>query len=470
MTQPNPAAPGGTPPSRRESRGRLIGDGLSWTARWSLRLILTALGVSLVGIVIGQLWSIVLPVLLGLIIATVLEPPATWMRMHRVPPLLAALIVVVGALAVVGGVIAVIAPQVVAQVPQLVAGTTSGLDDVQRWLSTTFGLGQTQIGQVVQGAVDQLQNSATSIAGTVLTGLTTIASGVIDMVLALVLAFLFVKDGYRFLPWMRRQVGASAGTHLAEVGARAWDRLGGFIRSQAIVGFIDALCIGVGLVIIGVPLALPLAVLTFFGAFIPIVGALTAGALSVLIALVTGGLTQALIVLILILAVQQIEGNLLQPLVQGRGSGPARRGDHPGRDRRRQRRGHRRGVPRGARGRGHGRDRPLHQRTDRRPRPLRRGAPLGDGARPRGETAEDAVLLVAAGAPRVRGGGVQPVDGEEGTDAGSGATGTGTNGNGANGTGANGTGANGTGANGAIGRSPGSDRPPGPREATTTNE
>jgi putative heme transporter len=321
VTQPNAAGGRGSPPSRRESRGRLIGDGLSWTARWSLRLVLTALGLSLIGVVIGQLWSIVLPVLLGLIIATVLEPPATWMRMHRVPPLLAALIVVVGALAVVGGVIAAIAPSVVAQVPQLAAGTTAGLSDVERWLSTTFGLGQTQIGAVVQGAINQLQSSATSIAGTVLTGLTTIANGLIDMVLALVLAFLFVKDGYRFLPWMRRQVGTSAGTHLAEVGARAWDRLGGFIRSQAIVGFIDALCIGVGLVIIGVPLALPLAVLTFFGAFIPIVGALTAGVLSVLIALVSKGFTTALIVLILILAVQQIEGNLLQPLVQGRGLG-----------------------------------------------------------------------------------------------------------------------------------------------------
>jgi predicted PurR-regulated permease PerM len=321
VTQPNAGGGRGSPPARRESRGRLIGDGLSWTARWSLRLILAALGLSLIGVVIGQLWSIVLPVLLGLIIATVLEPPATWMRLHRVPPLLAALIVVLGALAIVGGVIAVIAPQVVAQVPQLAAGTTAGLSDVERWVSSTFGLGQSQIGGVIQGAVNQLQSSATSIAGTVLTGLTTIANGVIDAVLALVLAFLFVKDGYRFLPWLRRQVGAGAGEHLAEVGARAWDRLGGFIRSQAIVGFIDALCIGVGLVIIGVPLALPLAVLTFFGAFIPIVGALTAGALSVLIALVSKGFTTALIVLVLILAVQQIEGNLLQPLVQGRGLG-----------------------------------------------------------------------------------------------------------------------------------------------------
>jgi predicted PurR-regulated permease PerM len=215
----------------------------------------------------------------------------------------------------------VIAPLVIAQVPQLVNSASAGLGDVQGWVSRTFGLGQSQIGVVVQDAVAQLQNQATTIAGTVLTGLTTIASGLVDLVLALVLAFLFVKDGYRFLPWMRSQVGSTAGEHLAEVGARAWDRLGGFIRSQAIIGFIDALCIGVGLVVLGVPLALPLAVLTFFGAFIPIVGALTAGILSALIALVSNGFTNALIVVILILAVQQIEGNLLQPLVQGRGLG-----------------------------------------------------------------------------------------------------------------------------------------------------
>lgn len=321
MTQPIPPVDGGAGPPRRPSRGRLIGNGLAWTSQWSARLILTALGVVLLGLVIGELWSVVLPVLLGLIIATVLEPPATWLRRRRVPPLLAAIIVFLGALAVVGGIITVIAPQVAAQIPELVASATSGIEGVQGWLATTFGLGQTQIGQAVQAGVDQLQSSATAIAGTLVTGIGVIANGLIDLVLALVLAFLFVKDGYRFLPWLGSQVGTGAGAHFAAVGGRAWDRLGGFIRSQAIIGLADAAFIGVGLVILGVPLALPLAVLTFFGAFIPIVGALAAGALSVLIALVSNGVTNALVVLVLILVVQQIEGNLLQPLVQGKGLG-----------------------------------------------------------------------------------------------------------------------------------------------------
>jgi predicted PurR-regulated permease PerM len=97
-----------------------------------------------------------------------------------------------------------------------------------------------------------------------------------------------------------------------------WGTLGSFIRGQAQVSLVDGVCIGIGLVIVGVPLALPLAVLTFFGGFIPIVGALVAGTLSVLVALVSNGFTTALIVLGIVLLVQQLEGNVLQPILQGK--------------------------------------------------------------------------------------------------------------------------------------------------------
>ena len=307
---------------RREGRGELIGDGLSWLARWSLRLVAVALGAVLVGLVLGQLWSIVFPVFLGLIIATVLEPPTTWLRTRGVPPLLAALLVLVGVLVVLGGLVTALVPAVSAQVPQIATATTTGIDRLQQWLTgPPFNLGQGQLGQAINGITERLQQSATEVAGQVLTIVTGVAGVVVDLVLAVVLAFLFIKDGHRFLPWLRRQAGHTAGRHLVDVSTRAWARLGGFIRSQAIIGGADAVLIGVGLVIFGVPLALPLAVLTFFGAFIPIVGALVAGTLSVLIALVVNGFSTAVFVLILILAVQQIEGNLLQPIVQGRGLG-----------------------------------------------------------------------------------------------------------------------------------------------------
>ena len=304
------------------TRGHLIGEGLAWTARWSLRFLIVAAALTVVGLILIQLWDIVFPVFLGLVIATIVEPPVTWLRRRGVPGALATALVLILGLAVLGGVVALIAPSVAGQAPQIAQGAVGGIQQIQGWLQgPPFNLGASQIGGYVQAAVERLQQSAGQIATGVLTGLTTVANSVINAVLALVLAFLFVKDGPTFLPWVRRTAGPTSGDHLAEIGARSWLRLGGFIRSQALIGFVDAVFIGIGLVVFGVPLALPLAVLTFFGAFIPIIGALVAGALAVLIALVIQGPATALGVLILILVVQQVEGNLLQPLVQGRGLG-----------------------------------------------------------------------------------------------------------------------------------------------------
>nr|WP_218891299.1 AI-2E family transporter [Actinomycetospora corticicola] len=295
---------------------------MAWTARWSWRFLVVTAALAVLGLLIGQLWSIMLPVFLGLIIATVLEPPVAWLRARRVPSTVAALIVVVGGLAVLVGIVVLLAPSVAGQAPQIVQGAVGGIQRIQQWVQgPPLNLGTSQIGAYVDLAVQRLQQSAVQIAGGVVTGVTAVANGIINGVLAIIIAFLFVKDGPKFLPWLRRRTGPVAGSHLETVSRRAWDRLGGFIRSQALIGFVDALFIGIGLVIFGVPLALPLAVLTFFGAFIPIVGALVAGALAVLIALLVQGPTVAVGVLILILAVQQIEGNLLQPLVQGKGLG-----------------------------------------------------------------------------------------------------------------------------------------------------
>lgn len=105
------------------------------------------------------------------------------------------------------------------------------------------------------------------------------------------------------------------------MAARGWDTLGAFVRSQALIGLLDAVFIGLGLWVLDVPLVLPLAVLTFVSAFVPIVGALFAGLVAVLIALVSNGLMDALIVLAIIIVVQQLEGNVLQPMIQSRGLG-----------------------------------------------------------------------------------------------------------------------------------------------------
>ena len=303
----------------QRGRGTAIGEGITWAARWSLRLFLAAAGATLIWLLIGALWSIVMPVLLAVILATVLWPPTGWLRRHRFPPALAAATVVLAGIVVLAGLVTLITTSVVGSVPEITASATSGIQAIQQWLSgPPLNLAQSQLDAALQTATAQLQQSVSAITASVLTGVGSVASGVVTALLTLVLAFLFVKDGPRFLPWLQTVAGDGAGGHIAEVLRRVWNTVGDFIRVQAFVAFVDGVLIGLGLVVLGVPLAIPLAVLTFLGGFIPIVGALVAGALSVLVALVSNGFTTAVIVLVIILVVQQLEGNVLQPYLQGR--------------------------------------------------------------------------------------------------------------------------------------------------------
>ncbi|WP_084495787.1 AI-2E family transporter [Nocardia shimofusensis] len=300
-------------------RGDVIGQGLFWLAKWSLCLVAISAGLWVLWQLLGVLWVIVLPVTLALVVATVLWPPTHWLTSHGLRPALAATLSVLGFLAIVAGIIALIVPSVVAQAPELADKAGEGVNKVRDWLrKPPLNIRDEQLDQATDTIVDRLQSSAEQIATGVFSGVTTAGSALVTLFLVLILAFFFVKDGPRFMPWLHSVTGTSAGRHFEEVLSRVWATLGGFIRTQAVVSLIDAVLIGIGLVVLGVPLALVLAVLTFFGGFIPIVGAFVAGALAVLVALVANGVTTALIVLAIIIAVQQLEGNILQPVLQSR--------------------------------------------------------------------------------------------------------------------------------------------------------
>lgn len=315
------AVPGKTAKTGKpgRDRGDLIGVGGMWLAKWSLILVSIAAGAWVLGWLIGELWVVLLPVLLAVIVATVLWPPAKLMMRLGFPPALASTVSLVVFFVVIGGVITLIIPSVVDSVPDLVEQASGGISQVQDWLKgPPLNIGDDQIDTAVSAIISRLQDSGAVIATGVFSGVSAAGSILVTLALVLVLSFFFVKDGPKFLPWLHGFSGGRAGNHLAEVLSRMWSTLGGFIRTQAIVSFIDAFFIGLGLVILGVPLALVLATLTFLGGFIPIVGAFVAGALAVLVALVANGLTTALIVLAIILAVQQLEGNVLQPILQSR--------------------------------------------------------------------------------------------------------------------------------------------------------
>nr|WP_269204588.1 AI-2E family transporter [Motilibacter deserti] len=288
-------------------------------ALWSLRLLVIAAGLAVLAWALGVLWMVLLPALLGLFLAAVLWPATNVLRRHSVPPALAALGVLLAAVVVLVGLGAALAPRVVDETQELADSVTGGLEQVQGYLEgPPLNLDDEQLGGAVSDVVGRLQANAQTVAARVLSGAAAAGSALLTAFLAVVLCFFYLKDGPRFVPWLAGLSGPRAGPHVAELCGRVWTMLSGFVRAQAAVGLVDAVFIGLGLVVLGVPLALPLAVLVFFGAFIPIVGAVVTGALAALVALVSDGLVTALIVVGIVLVVQQLEGNVLQPVLVGR--------------------------------------------------------------------------------------------------------------------------------------------------------
>jgi len=305
--------------STEPDRPGRVRTALSTVAAVSWRLLVVAAALWLVGYLLGKLWFVVLPVVLALFVTTLLWPATKFLRAHKWQPALAAIVVVIAFLAAVIGAGAVIVVPVAAQAEEVTDGISGGIASVQDWLAgPPLNLGDDQVGNALDEGLAKIQEKAGDIVGIVLGGISTLGNALITLILILTLVFFYLKDGPRFLPWLERQSGSRAAPHVAELCRRYYAMLSSFTNTQIVVGVIDAVFIGVGLLLVGVPLVLPLMVLTFIGAFIPIIGAFVAGAVAVLVALVSEGFTAALIVLAIIIVVQQLEGNVFAPVLQAR--------------------------------------------------------------------------------------------------------------------------------------------------------
>lgn len=301
------------------SRGSVYRAHLRSSATVAVQLVAVAAALWVLAWVVGKTWVIVLPVVLAVIVSTVLWPPVRWLRNKGLPPAAAALSILFVAVGVIGGVIAAVAPAIIDQATELAEQATAGVVQVRDWLDgPPLNVSDKQLNSAVTAINDTLNSSSAQIASGLFTGVGAATSALVTLFTVIVVTFFLLKDGPGFVPWLRRAVGMPGAPHVAEVLQRVWSTLGGFIRTQALVSFVDAVLIGIGLVILGVPLAYALAIITFIGGFVPIVGAFVAGGLAVLIALVANGPVNALIVLGIILAVQQLEGNVLQPWLQSK--------------------------------------------------------------------------------------------------------------------------------------------------------
>ena len=293
--------------------------GLEWAVGASWRLLVVAAACVVVGIGLVRLRIIVVPVFVALIAVTLLESPVRWLQRRRWPPLVATLAVFLGAMTLLAAVVVLLGPTLGAEFAQVGNDLDRAETDIRSWLvDGPLGLTPDQIDRYVGSITDYARTNSQAITNGLLVGTTLVLEAVAGGLLALVLTFFFLKDGGRIANWLANQFAETRREKACAVGRRVWGTLKAYVRGTMLVGLVDAVLVGVGLVVIGVPVALPLAALTFLGAFFPMVGATAAGAVAVLVALVTGGVTDAVIVIGLVVAVQQIEGHVLAPVVMSR--------------------------------------------------------------------------------------------------------------------------------------------------------
>jgi predicted PurR-regulated permease PerM len=311
------------PPTAREARyasrthDREDPQTLKWAATMSLRflLIVAALTVVVYGLV--RLSAVVLPVLIALLLASLLAPPAEWLKRKRVPGVLATTIVLVGSLALVLGLLASIVPAVAAQSDELAGQARAGFQQATLLVQGPLGINQAQIDGTINMAIERLRGSIGGVASGVLTGAAIFANALAQTILTLIVAFFFVNDGRRIWGGLVGLLRPTVRDDADALGKRSFTILKAYSRGIIVVAVVDAALIGLALLLIGVPLTLPIVVLTFLGAFFPLIGAVVTGAVAVLVTLFSNGLTDAILVLVAVLIVQQVEGNLLYPYVVG---------------------------------------------------------------------------------------------------------------------------------------------------------
>jgi putative heme transporter len=294
----------------------------SWLATltaWTWRLLVLLVGASVLVVVATQLALVTVPIIVALILATLAVPPARLLERAGAPPAVAAFVVVVGGLALVGGGIAALVPSFLEQVRELGPTVRDGLGRILDWVETgPLGIDRDELTDFGSQVIEGLQAQGGAVASGALSLVASVVEGIAALTLALILLFFFIKDGDRIWAWIVERTSPTHRPSVIALGQRSWEALAGYVRGTALVALIDAVGIGIGLAIVGVPLVLPLAVLVFIGGFVPIVGAFVTGLLAVAVALADGGATQALIVLAIVVVVQQVESDILQPVIMRR--------------------------------------------------------------------------------------------------------------------------------------------------------
>ncbi|MEV0334012.1 AI-2E family transporter [Nocardia sp. NPDC050717] len=288
-------------------------------AAWSWRLLIIFAALLAVGMLVQKFATVVIPLAIALLAAALLAPLVDWMQRVGIPRSLGVFVAMVGSIGLLAGIMTFVVEQFVDGVPGLSNEVTNSVHKVQDWLiNGPAHLSDQQIRSAGDTIVRTIQDNREALTSGALTTATTIGHILTGAFLILFILIFFLYGGDQIWHFVTRIIPTAHREKVRTAGELGFGTLVGFVRATVAVAAVDAIGIGAGLAILHVPLALPLASLVFISAFIPIIGAFFAGFVAVFIALVTKGLVTALIVLGIIIAVMQLEGHVLQPLLLGR--------------------------------------------------------------------------------------------------------------------------------------------------------
>jgi predicted PurR-regulated permease PerM len=306
--------------AERGRRGPLVHPVVATLGAYSWRLI----AIGIVGWamleLITILWVLLLAGAVAVLLSRALDPVANVFRRLRWPNALVAITTLLGFLLVMAGIVSLLVPSIVDEFSDLGPTLEDAVDDLEDWLveDSPFDVQRGDIDDFREEAKDWIGDNAQSQTGTVVCGTVMAVEVLTGLFLSLITTFFILKDGHRFNRWVLGFVPDHRQPLALKLAARSWQTLGGYLRGSATLGVIEGIIIGTTVWLVGGKLAIPIAVVTFFAAFVPFAGAVLAGTIAVLVTLVTAGTGQALIVLAVAVAVQQLDNDVLAPVVFGK--------------------------------------------------------------------------------------------------------------------------------------------------------
>lgn len=300
-----------------------VAPGLKLAAAWSWRSLIVIAAVAVAFWGLSKVSILVLPCLIALLLAALMAPVVSFLDRHKWPHTLSVITAFLGFILVVLGLLAFTGQQIVVGFPALAHQVVLGVNKLNAFVQNNpFGVDSTVITNYLDElntkALDWLQQSQGQIASGALGAASSIGNFVTGMLITLFASFFFLYDGGRIFQWFVRLLPKPAQPKSVAAAVNGWSTLVQYVRVQVLVAAIDAVGIGIGAFVLGIPLAFPLTVLVFLASFIPLVGAVLTGVIAVLVALVSKGLVTAIIMLIVVVGVQQLEGNVLQPFLMGK--------------------------------------------------------------------------------------------------------------------------------------------------------